>query len=88
MLSINLQIRLSIIVHKVPRLHAVNNLLDYSDSLLKKRIKRGGLLANQTDFEMQATGVKEESPAQRFHRLQYEVKSFLQEMEQKKVRVL
>jgi len=49
---------------------------DYSDSLQKKRLKRGGFLAGQIDFEMEPIPTKNESPAQRFHRLQYEVKSF------------
>jgi len=58
---------------------------NYSDSLVKKRLKRGGFLANQTEFELQPIMPKEESFSQRFHRLQYEVKNFLQDVEQKKL---
>jgi len=57
---------------------------DYSSSLVKKRLKKGGFLRNQTEYEMQPE-LREETPSQKFHRLQYDVKNFLEELEKKKL---
>jgi len=51
--------------------------------LRKKRVQKGGFLQNQTDFELEASGA-EETPIQKFHRLQYEVKQFLEEINKQK----
>jgi len=58
---------------------------DYSESVVvRRRVKRGGFIQNQTDFEL-ADVNSDETPLQRFHRLQFEVKKFLEDIREKKI---
>lgn len=43
-------------------------------------MKKGGFIAGQTDFEILPAPMSEETPLQRFHRLQYEVKSMIDDL--------
>eukprot|EP01116_Phalansterium_solitarium_P022007 TRINITY_DN7100_c0_g1_i1.p1 TRINITY_DN7100_c0_g1~~TRINITY_DN7100_c0_g1_i1.p1 ORF type:complete len:426 (-),score=132.92 TRINITY_DN7100_c0_g1_i1:106-1383(-) len=56
------------------------SLQDYSDSLTRRR--RLGLVRHQTDFELAGgvTAEQPETPLQKFHRLQFEVKSLTEEL--------
>eukprot|EP01114_Cavostelium_apophysatum_P020193 TRINITY_DN6701_c0_g1_i1.p1 TRINITY_DN6701_c0_g1~~TRINITY_DN6701_c0_g1_i1.p1 ORF type:complete len:446 (+),score=109.32 TRINITY_DN6701_c0_g1_i1:92-1339(+) len=56
---------------------------DYSDSVAKRRIKKGGFVQDQHDYELSET-VQNETVLQRFHRLQYEVKNLMSDIEEKK----
>ena len=59
------------------------NFADFSESLVKRRRRKGkGFLPEQTEFEIQdeASVAKEETPLQRFHRLQAEVKQLHEEL--------
>ena len=57
--------------------------LDFSDSLAARRRKGKGFLPEQTEFEIQdeVSAAKDpETPLQRFHRLQLEVKQLHEEL--------
>jgi len=58
--------------------------LDYSDSSAKRRWRaRGGFLPVQTEFELESEKTNE-TPLQKFHRLQNEVKQLLDELNHEK----
>ncbi len=54
------------------------------DNLRRRRARKGGFVENQTEYEIAETP-QNETPLQRFHRLQSEVKQFMQELADKKV---